>query len=612
LDVVRENPNDSRYVGLPDPEDPVVWANAEDDPIGDGQSSLELYFQNTTIEAYPDREGGEVEATFTSINSGGEPVVKNPCDALADVPQDLGTYSEDVTPPARTKNADTYDSENDEAYPLLNLRDVKPGDFGEFTFSAHLCGNPGYLWLQMPGGLTESENGITEPEADAPKEDENTPRDASTDDPDSDKPELAENVQTALWYDDDCNNRIDPEPDDLVTLAVVDTSGSSAANLDDIQDAANALVEGLYDATQQNTDLGIWAGIIVFEQTGDANDVVLANPIVPVDDYVDNNGTGQFGDQGNLGLLPDQPPNANSPIPQAADVGREYLIDKAAALDSDSSNDIEDPNLELLLVSDGNPVYNDSGNLDSVAGSLINPDGTDFKFGNNNKTYQSDYFDGKANNTDLSLPNPNNPPGAEDRAETALVMRDIDGEPFLPNTQYSQPAGSKVDNPDNQPQGLSGSDPKDISGDSTVTVRAAAIYDSSAGSGTKDLARDTMTAYATSDGTYYDVGKLGGTDAGEEVADDLVGGGTGENVFFRGTLTELEDELTNLSGSDHLQGNQADGCFSPGATHCFGLAWWVPEDVGNEIQSDSVGFDLAFLTEQCRNNDDPGQTVLQD
>jgi hypothetical protein len=44
-------------------------------------------------------------------------------------------------------------------------------------------------------------------------------------------------------------------------------------------------------------------------------------------------------------------------------------------------------------------------------------------------------------------------------------------------------------------------------------------------------------------------------------------------------------------------------------THCFGLAWWVPEDVGNEIQSDSASFDLGFYAEQCRNNDNPGQSL---
>ncbi|MEF8779002.1 MAG: hypothetical protein V5A36_08825, partial [Natronomonas sp.] len=41
-------------------------------------------------------------------------------------------------------------------------------------------------------------------------------------------------------------------------------------------------------------------------------------------------------------------------------------------------------------------------------------------------------------------------------------------------------------------------------------------------------------------------------------------------------------------------------------THCIGFSWWVPLDHGNEIQSDSVGFDLGFYTEQCRHNTGSG------
>jgi len=602
LDVVRSDPDDSRYVGLPDPDDPVVWANAEDKPLddGSGRSSLELYFQNTTIEAFPDRAGGEVEATFTTLNSGDEPVVENPCDVLADVPEDLGRYSEDVDPPARTKNGDTFDSETGDARPLISLRDVKPGDFGEFTFSTHLCDNPGYLWLQMPGGLAESENGLEEPESDP----------AFGNDGSSDEGELAENVQTALWYDDDCNNRIDTEPDDLVTIAVVDTSSSTSDNLGDIQDAANALVEDLDAAVEQSSDLGVQAGIITFEASGDSNDTILAAPIQPVDNYVDSNGDGKFD---GTTFLPSNSQGGNSPIPQAIDVGREYLNDKAAALDSDGSNDIEDPDKQLLLVSDGNPTYNTSGSADIVQGELINPDGSTFNFDGN--SYVSDYFDGKANNTDVQIPNPGNPPNSEDRAETALVARDIDGDQFLPSgNSASQSPGPKVDNPDGQPQGLSGSDDADISGDNDVTVRAAAVYDSGASSGAKDLARDTMMAYATSDGAYYDVNMLGGnpngSTAGEEVASDLVGSaGSGEEVIFRGTLAELETELTNPALElDNDPTTDEQDCYPAGATHCFGLAWWVPRSVGNEIQGDSAEFDLAFHTEQCRNNDEPGQT----
>ena len=588
LDITRSDPNDSRYVGLPDPENPVVWANAQDDPLGNGQSSLELYFQNTTIEAFPDRLGGEnPEATFTSIDSGGEPIVEFPCDALADVPQDLSTFATSGTP-ARTQNGDTND--DGDGLPLLNLQDVKPGDFGEFTFSAHLCDNPGYLWMTMPGGLTESENDLTEPEDEV----DDTP----------DEGELAENVQTALWYDDDCDNQIDTAPDDIVALAIIDTSGSVSPNLQQTIDVGNALAEDLFEASQ-SSDLDVQAGVITFEDQGDNNDVFLANPIEPINNYVDNNGDGIFGTGD---ILPSEQTGGNSPIPHALDVGREYLNDKAAKLVNDGTIDAP-VNKQLLLISDGNPVYDTSGNLDSIEGKLVESGGSQFTFDGN--TYESDYFDGKANDDDVEIPNPGNPPGAEDRAETALVARDVDGKPFLPGTQYSQPAGPKVDNPDNQPQGLSGSDPADITGDNGITVRAAAVYDSGAGSGTKQLARDTITAYAGDDATAYDIlgaktpQKSGGTVVGEDIADALTAGGSGEEVIFRGTLEQLESELDPGLALDFDRTTSEQDCYPAGVTHCFGLAWWVPEDVGNEIQSDSVSFDLGFYTEQCRNNDNP-------
>ncbi|MCG1003747.1 MULTISPECIES: SipW-dependent-type signal peptide-containing protein [Halobacterium] len=47
-------------------------------------------------------------------------------------------------------------------------------------------------------------------------------------------------------------------------------------------------------------------------------------------------------------------------------------------------------------------------------------------------------------------------------------------------------------------------------------------------------------------------------------------------------------------------------CYAGGAdaeNACLCIDWEVPTTVGNEIQSDSVGFDLEFHAEQCRNND---------
>jgi len=52
---------------------------------------------------------------------------------------------------------------------IVDIEDVKPGDFGGAQFAFELCDNPGYVWLT--GGLRDaSENGVTEPEADDPDE----------------------------------------------------------------------------------------------------------------------------------------------------------------------------------------------------------------------------------------------------------------------------------------------------------------------------------------------------------------------------------------------------------------------------------------------------------
>jgi predicted ribosomally synthesized peptide with SipW-like signal peptide len=82
---------------------------------------------------------------------------------------------------------------------IIDLGDVKPGDFGEVTFDLELCTNPGYVWMNNPGGVTAAENGTTEPEADDPQED----GDADSTDPAD--VELLDVVQAAVWLDDGDN-----------------------------------------------------------------------------------------------------------------------------------------------------------------------------------------------------------------------------------------------------------------------------------------------------------------------------------------------------------------------------------------------------------------------
>ena len=104
-------------------EDEAEHAHMEDgDLVVDDREG----FTNATFqEGYPDEE------TRAAIDAG----ETDPCDVLADVPDDLEK-------------------------PVIELADLKPGDFGEVTFDFTLWENPGYGWLNG-GLLSEAENGLT-------------------------------------------------------------------------------------------------------------------------------------------------------------------------------------------------------------------------------------------------------------------------------------------------------------------------------------------------------------------------------------------------------------------------------------------------------------------
>jgi predicted ribosomally synthesized peptide with SipW-like signal peptide len=179
LDVRMSDPG-AGYTSFPSaapPEHQSVWI-ADDD--------VSQFMANTAIEAFPDdpdaAEGsGTYDAQRVELD-----------DELCALPADT---DEVLSHPARTRgtfpageqgNAQTTEPGD----PLIDISDVKPGDFGEVTFSFHLCGNPGYLWLT--GALRDaSENGTTEPERKDPDEDY----------PEGDTVELLQEIRTAFWYD---------------------------------------------------------------------------------------------------------------------------------------------------------------------------------------------------------------------------------------------------------------------------------------------------------------------------------------------------------------------------------------------------------------------------
>ena len=82
----------------------------------------------------------------------------------------------------------------------------------------------------------------------------------------------------------------------------------------------------------------------------------------------------------------------------------------------------------------------------------------------------------------------------------------------------------------------------------------------------------------------------------------------GEQKILSGTMAEVFAQLDDgvaLDGDRQEDGRQP----YPGATtQCIGFEWTLPADVGNEIQTDSVAFDIGLYAEQSRHNDDPQVT----
>ena len=116
--------------------------------------------------------------------------------------------------------------------PVIELDDIKPGDFGEVTFDFALCDNPGFVWLN--GSLTAAaENGVTEPEGDA------TAEDGDADSTDPVDVELLDAARAAVWVDDGNNYQNGDE--------VIVVSGSLRSVLAELQTGKGLALGGNLD-----------------------------------------------------------------------------------------------------------------------------------------------------------------------------------------------------------------------------------------------------------------------------------------------------------------------------------------------------------------------------
>jgi predicted ribosomally synthesized peptide with SipW-like signal peptide len=468
MDAPGDGDPDVPYVGLPDPQNPLIYVAASD---------LPTFMDNTSIEAYPDPDDDGVQNLPEGY------VV---CEDGANTPDGLDPTTDGAL---RTQNADTYDAETETIKPLVAIDDVKPGDFGELTLSFHLCDNPGYVWLQ--GALDEeltSENGVTEPEADDPDEEEGVV-------------ELLDEIQTTWWYDDDGDNVVDAGADGETPCVefVLDASGSMTSTDGDGVSRNQEAIDGAKQLAAEIIGAGGRVGVTFFSADG----------------Y-------DSGAQNQLSL---------------ADAGASDLATVEAAIEG--------------LPADGGST--------AVGEGILTGD------------------EDLANCTD---------------SERAIQVVVTDGA----NNAGSDP-GVAADN-------VTGSDADDY------TDEIFAI-------GTGGTSEAALLEFARP-----------ADDVHAEFADDLTAvianisqAILGEEVFFRGSLREALSALESGNGIP-LDGNRATAydeieaapdaegrdCYVQGVTHYVGFAWYLPVDHANEIQTDSVGFDLGFYTEQCRHNSGSGMT----
>jgi len=63
-----------------------------------------------------------------------------------------------------------------------------------------------------------------------------------------------------------------------------------------------------------------------------------------------------------------------------------------------------------------------------------------------------------------------------------------------------------------------------------------------------------------------------------------------------GSLAEV---VAALEGGVLIEPPGEDACFAADEGACLVFEWFLPESVGNRVQSDSASFDLSFVCEQC-------------
>jgi predicted ribosomally synthesized peptide with SipW-like signal peptide len=509
--------DDSQYI-LPAVDNPDARAVAVRF-LGEGtfQENKDAFWDATAIEALPDSDGDGLQDEFDDSQvCSGEAGLTNVGNA------DAETREEGLYAPNRTSNDVTSPGD-----PLINLDDVKPGDFGEVTFSFHLCDNPGYVWLN--GALNEEFTGegvLTEPERNDPDETEGVV-------------ELLDEMQVRIWYDPDCDNQVERRGEVDIMLAI-DTSGSITGDEQtDLEDGIAAFVDALPTGGSARVGaVGFGGGSVT--------------------------GLSGLVDPGNFSL-PSIGYGGNTPLPAGLDIADQVLDDQGRA----------DALPVVVVISDGGPNYE----------------------GDTTKTYEASVggVDYTAPRTDPGFSADDNTAGYDSgTTNSAVDAAEQDETAAVADLIKAGPDGSRIavlnvgDNP-NADLG----DGTDLSVYLEDEIASAGFYNETPVSNFADVADDVAAEVVVMEEVFFN-GSL-------RTALAALSDNDGRGVPLDGDRSTSFDEL-----ADPENDPDRDPFTGAGVTHCVGFQWWLPVNHANQIQGDTVGFDIGFYAEQSRHNTGSG------
>jgi predicted ribosomally synthesized peptide with SipW-like signal peptide len=540
---------------------------------------------------------------------------ENPCTELADVGDD------------------------DMAVPVIDISDVKPGDFGEVTFDFAACDNPAYLW--MNGGLVdEAENGLTEPEADDPDEDQ-----ASL------WPLALLGAVPALRGDDGAASvDVDTEPEPTDTDASSDrrsalrkgaaAAGAGAAGLAAASKAASAASskggdgptdpDGPYDVEIDNGTLDVTVGELGsgtsvqgadwFFTTGGSTVGTLYR-----ETYGFRDGTGPHVDAENNGSLvsgggfdssvsPGTTASGDITIPVETQGGTTVTLEVTRNVTLDPSEPTLRVSYDVTNPSGSGATFSDlrlSQYIDYDIGSISDDQGTYFIDEDRGCEFIS------------QSSNPNDPVFAGFTGNQFSVNHDL--REYGTSSSFGEGNFQSSDIDFNNDDQFPDSGTEDVTlamewslGElapgETASLETAFVYNETEAEFEQELCEESVDPSPTptpSPGGPELADKLRARawyDDGDNVHQD------DETVFLEGSLRDVLEALASgngvpLSGNEPAEDGGGTGrdCYSEAPdVHYVAFQWWLPIDHGNEVQGDSVTFDLGFYTEQCRHNDGDG------